>query len=163
MAATREDIFKILQEVKDPEIPVISVVELGIVRDVVIDGESVRVDITPTYSGCPANKVIENSIRETLQAQGFSNVEIRIVYSPPWTTDWISPEARQKLKDYGIAPPGDSAEEEWSPFGNLKRVVPCPYCNSEETNLTSEFGSTACKALYYCNNCQQPFEHFKCV
>ncbi|MFQ5584002.1 MAG: 1,2-phenylacetyl-CoA epoxidase subunit PaaD, partial [Calditrichia bacterium] len=160
---TREDILEILQGVKDPEIPVISVVELGIVRDVVIKGEEIRVDITPTYSGCPANKVIENSIREALETRGFEQVEIRIVYSPPWTTDWIDEEARQKLKEYGIAPPGKPDDEDWSPFGNLKRVIPCPFCNSEDTTLTSEFGSTACKALYYCNTCRQPFEHFKCV
>jgi ring-1,2-phenylacetyl-CoA epoxidase subunit PaaD len=163
MILTKKDIIHILEEVKDPEIPVISVLELGIVRDVHLDGENVLVDITPTYSGCPANRVIEQSIISKLKSKGFDNPAIRIVHSPPWTTDWITEEGKRKLKEYGIAPPGEADSEDWSPFGNLHRVVQCPFCDSEKTKLTSEFGSTACKALYYCENCQQPFEFFKCL
>ena len=163
MIVTKEDIILILEEVKDPEVPAISVVELGIVRDVHLKGDEIQVDITPTYSGCPANKVIENTILSTLKSNGYENSTVQIVYSPPWTTDWITEKGKKKLKEYGIAPPGATENEDWSPFGNLNRVVPCPFCDSENTKLTSEFGSTACKSLYYCDSCHQPFEHFKCV
>jgi ring-1,2-phenylacetyl-CoA epoxidase subunit PaaD len=163
MTATKEQIIKYLEDITDPEIPVVNIVELGIVRDVHYESDGLQVDITPTYSGCPAMKVIENSIYSTLQGKGFENISVKTVFSPPWTTDWLTDEAKQKLKDYGIAPPEKSGNPTWKPFSNANKKVVCPFCDSPQTKLTSEFGSTACKSLYYCNNCQQPFEHFKCI
>jgi ring-1,2-phenylacetyl-CoA epoxidase subunit PaaD len=163
--ANRDDILAILSEVKDPEIPVIDVVELGIVRDIVIDDNELRVDITPTYSGCPAMQVIEREILSTLQSHGFQNARVNTVYSPAWTTDWITPEAREKLRAYGIAPPAGRSD-----FGgiaelvSLRRAKPtteCPFCGSANTIIKSEFGSTACKSIHYCNSCHQPFDYFK--
>lgn len=163
MEATKVQIFEFLEEITDPEIPVVNIVELGIVRDVRYQSDSLQVDITPTYSGCPAMKVIESAIFSTLQEKGFENVVIKTVFSPPWTTDWLTEEAKQKLKEYGIAPPEKTGESTWIPFSNKNKKVSCPFCDSPQTELTSEFGSTACKSLYYCNNCEQPFEHFKCI
>lgn len=157
---TRDEILRCLTDVKDPEIPVLDIVEMGIVRDVEFRDDSVEVSITPTYSGCPAMKVIEDEIVATLQNNGFRNVTTRTVFSQPWTTDWLSEASKQKLKNYGIAPPARLAERK------SKRHfdgVACPYCDSENTELRSEFGSTACKSLHYCQNCSQPFEHFKCI
>lgn len=163
--ANRDDILAILSEVKDPEIPVIDVVELGIVRDVVIDDNELRVDITPTYSGCPAMQVIESEIVSTLQSHGFHNTRVNTVYSPAWTTDWITPEAREKLRAYGIAPPtGRSDLGGIAELVSLRRARPtteCPFCGSANTVIKSEFGSTACKSIHYCNSCHQPFDHFK--
>ena len=163
MEATKEQIIEFLEGITDPEIPVLNIVELGIVRDVHYESDSLQVDITPTYSGCPAMKVIEDSIYATLQEKGFENISVKTVFSPPWTTDWLTDQAKQKLRDYGIAPPEKSGNPTWMPFSNANKKVPCPFCDSAQTELTSEFGSTACKSLYYCNNCQQPFEHFKCI
>lgn len=145
----------ILQLVKDPEVPVLSIVELGIVREVQADPDSasVTVTITPTYSGCPAMKVIEEEITAALTRAGFSEVKIETVYAPAWTTDWLSDHAREKLRQFGIAPPGLVQLESLS--------VRCPYCGSTETGLVSEFGPTACKALHVCRSCRQPFERFK--
>jgi ring-1,2-phenylacetyl-CoA epoxidase subunit PaaD len=160
---TREDLFAALSEIKDPELPVIDIVELGIVRDVAIDGNSVRVDVTPTYSGCPAMQVIEHDIVEAMTAQGFSDVKVKSVFSPPWTTDWLSDETKQKLRDYGIAPPMIAADDSGS-LVTLRRARPtvaCPYCGSSNTTEKSEFGSTACKAIHFCNSCSQPFDYFK--
>jgi ring-1,2-phenylacetyl-CoA epoxidase subunit PaaD len=160
---TREDLFAALSEIKDPELPVIDIVELGIVRDVAIDGNSVRVDVTPTYSGCPAMQVIERDIVEAMTAQGFSDVTVKNVFSPPWTTDWLSDETKQKLREYGIAPPMISADDSGS-LVTLRRARPtvaCPYCGSSNTTEKSEFGSTACKAIHFCNSCSQPFDYFK--
>lgn len=164
-AVTREAILEILREVKDPELPVIDIVELGIVRDVVLENDRLRVDVTPTYSGCPAMAVIERDIVDTLNAHGFSEATVRTVFSPPWTTDWISDETREKLRVYGIAPPPKATHTETpEQLVTIRRgrpVVPCPYCASPNTVEKSEFGSTACKAIYYCNGCHQPFDHFK--
>ncbi len=160
MPPTKEEIFQFLTEVNDPEIPVLSIVEMGIVREVELQDDSVRVVITPTYSGCPAMKVIEEEIVSALQKKGFENVTTRTVFSPSWTTDWLSEETKLKLKEYGIAPPGRASEQDSS--GTLREII-CPFCDSNKTELRSEFGSTACKSLHYCNNCQQPFEHFKCI
>lgn len=161
----RDEILRILREVKDPEIPMIDVVELGIVRDVVIENDQVRVDITPTYSGCPAMQVIEREIVATLHSHGFENARVNTVYSPAWTTDWITPEAKQKLRDYGIAPPTVRSDFEGiAELVSLRRGRPtaeCPFCGSSNTTLKSEFGSTACKSIHYCNSCHQPFDHFK--
>ena len=156
------EIWDVLRGVPDPEVPVISVVELGIVRDVEIDGGAVTVVVTPTYSGCPAMREIERDIVTALRARGFGDVIVRTTYSPAWTTDWIDDAAREKLRAYGIAPPGP-AEETDLVMLRRRRVVACPYCGSEHTTLRSEFGSTACKAIHYCDACRQPFEEFKAI
>jgi ring-1,2-phenylacetyl-CoA epoxidase subunit PaaD len=161
---TTDDIRGFLAEVSDPEIPVLNVVEMGIVRKIVLDNGTLIVKITPTYSGCPAMNAIENEIHHKLQEKGISNFEVITDYSEAWTTDWMTDEARLKLKDYGIAPPQHAGE----PADILKRqdhhkIIPCPYCDSLDTKLQSQFGSTACKAQYYCNECEEPFEYFKCI
>jgi ring-1,2-phenylacetyl-CoA epoxidase subunit PaaD len=162
-AVTRDDVFAILDEVKDPEVPVLSVVELGIVRDVAVDGRGVTVTITPTYSGCPAMRVIEEDITAALEARGLSPIRLETVYAPAWTTEWMSAEAKQKLSAYGIAPPGRLQEESLVRLTRSPAVerVACPYCGSKNTETRSEFGSTACKAIMYCRACEQPFEYFK--
>jgi ring-1,2-phenylacetyl-CoA epoxidase subunit PaaD len=163
--ASREDVLAILDEVMDPEVPVLSVRELGIVRDVEIDVDgAVTVVVTPTYSGCPAIQVIEQDIVSALDLAGYSNARVRTSYAPAWTTEWISGEARAKLKAYGIAPP--TARAESGGLVQLLRARPatqCPYCDSYETELRSEFGSTACKAIWWCRGCRQPFEEFKAL
>lgn len=164
----RTRLFGILDGVKDPEVPVLSVVELGIVRDVRADASgAVEVSITPTYSGCPAMHAIEADIRAALSATGYSDVRITTVFSPAWTTAWIAPEAREKLRAYGIAAPGHlhAGEDELIPLlrRSAPESVPCPYCGSTETVLKSEFGSTSCKSIRYCEGCLQPFEQFKAI
>jgi ring-1,2-phenylacetyl-CoA epoxidase subunit PaaD len=151
-----ERIRHILDTVPDPEIPVISVTELGIVRD--IRPAPPAVVITPTYTGCPATAVIEQSIRDALDTAGFGEVAIRTELSPPWTTDWISDAGRQKLRDYGIAPPPRG-----SASSSLRSdPVECPQCGSLDTSEVSRFGSTPCKALWRCHSCLEPFDRFKC-
>ena len=135
--------FEILASVMDPEVPVLSVVELGVVRDVLVDGDHVTVTITPTYSGCPAMRVIEDDIRSALEAGGFREVTLRTVYAPAWTTDWMSEPAREKLRGYGIAPPHMVTAEQLVPLGPTVRTVDCPFCGSPNTTTESEFGSTA--------------------
>lgn len=157
------EIKVILTEVTDPEIPVLNIVEMGIFRSLEYHDQQWTVWITPTYSGCPAMAAIELAIVNTLQEHGIKNVTVKKDFSEAWTTNWMTPEARKKLKEYGIAPPQKSSKETEpfsSSFNDL--IVPCPYCDSLDTELQSEFGSTACKAQYYCHNCEQPFEHFKC-
>lgn len=159
----KQQIWHWLEEVNDPEIPVLNIVEMGIARSVDVEGNRVVVKITPTYSGCPAMKSIEMEIRVKLLEKGVDRIEIEKDYSHPWTTDWMTDRAKEKLKNYGIAPPEKSTEQDDTlPFRNAK-VVPCPYCDSLNTRLQSEFGSTPCKSQYYCNDCEEPFEHFKCV
>lgn len=160
-APRRDEILAALDSVKDPEIPVVSVVELGIVRDVSVTAEGVVVTITPTYSGCPAMREIEADIAQVLHERGIAPVQIRTIYSPPWTTDWISREAREKLEAYGIAPPGPAASGELVSIGRRAPSLRCPYCKSLSTERKSEFGSTACKAIWFCRSCRQPFEEFK--
>lgn len=160
---TREQAFAALQEVMDPEVPALSVVELGIVRDVEVDAERVTVTVTPTYSGCPAMRVIEQDIEQALLARGAATVTVNVSYAPAWTTDWIPPEAREKLRAYGIAPPGPSDHDALVSIGRRRPAVRCPYCGSVETELRSEFGSTACKAIHMCRSCRQPFEEFKAI
>ncbi len=157
-------VFEILKEVLDPEVPAISVVDLGIVRGAEVDGTRVTVRVTPTYSGCPATQVIEREIAQALERHGFTEVTVKTVFSPPWTSDWINPEAREKLRAYGIAPPGkaDSGLQLVS-LGGPTKTVPCPYCGSSDTSRESEFGSTACKSIHVCHGCRQPFEHFKAI
>lgn len=164
MAFTREQIIGILETVRDPEVPVLSVVDLGLVRDVQIDGENVVVKLTPTYSGCPALEVIERSVVDALRDKGIPRASVERVLSPAWTTDWMSEQGKQKLKEYGIAPPGRCADEPLISIGvGTAPHISCPFCDSQNTERRSQFGSTACKALYYCNACRQPFEHFKAI
>lgn len=155
------DIWGCLAEVADPEIPIISIVDLGIVRDVRITSDGVDVDVAPTYSGCPATEVIEQLVVVALEAQGIENVRVKRVLSPPWTTDWISGSGRDKLHAYGIAPPAGSASKR-SMF-SADRPAACPRCESQQTTRVSEFGSTPCKASYKCEVCLEPFEYFKCI
>jgi len=158
--AGKAEIWQWLADVPDPEIPVVSVVDLGMVRDVRVSGAGVEVDVAPTYSGCPATEVIEDSIVAKLRSEGLDDVTVRRVLSPPWTTDWISDAGRQKLRAYGIAPPAAAAGKR-ELLG--RPAVRCPRCNAEQTTLVSEFGSTACKASYKCGECLEPFEYFKCI
>lgn len=160
MVARIEDIREWVRNIPDPEIPVVSIGDLGILRDVEVN-DAVVVSLAPTYSGCPATEAIEKSVVDELTARGVEGVEIRRVLSPAWTTDWISDEGRAKLKAYGIAPP--SAEGSKRDLLNKNRPVACPRCDSTETVCVSEFGSTACKAAYRCTSCLEPFEYFKCL
>jgi ring-1,2-phenylacetyl-CoA epoxidase subunit PaaD len=157
---SRAQVLEWLSKVPDPEVPALSITDLGIVRDVVVNGE-VMVALTPTYTGCPATEVIEQSVIDALHEQGVKDVVINRVLSPPWTTDWISDEGREKLRDYGIAPPEPGASKRAMLQGD--RAIACPRCSSVDTSLVSEFGSTACKASYKCTACLEPFEYFKCI
>lgn len=149
-------IWEIVEQVTDPEVPVLTIADLGIVRDIKIDGTDIEVIITPTYNGCPAMDMIGMNIKMALLEKGYKKVKITSVLSPAWTTDWMSEDGKRKLKEYGIAPPGKLSDE------TLARVIECPQCRSLNTRLISEFGSTACKALYQCNDCKEPFDYFKC-
>ena len=160
IAISKEQVLDWLSEVADPEIPVLTITDLGIVRGVRVD-EGVTVELTPTYSGCPATEVIEQSVVDALGRQGVEGVRIERVLSPPWTTDWISDEGRAKLRAYGIAPPAEGGSKRELLQG--RRQIACPRCESVDTALVSEFGSTACKASYKCNACLEPFEYFKCI
>jgi len=158
----RDGIWRLLGSVMDPEIPVLSLVDLGVVRDVTVTDQEVEVVITPTYSGCPAMRVMEKSILTALRGSGFECVQVKRVLSPPWTTDWITADGRRKLLEYGIAPPArasDSKRALWDEEPGLR----CPRCESEHTRCVSDFGSTPCKALYRCEDCLEPFEYFKCL
>lgn len=158
----RDEILHWLDEVKDPEVPVLSIRELGVLRDVELVGEEVIVVLTPTYSGCPAMHAMETEVMSTLARHGVPNVRIRTVYAPAWTTDWMSAEAKAKLEAYGIAPPGRVESDALVPL-RRRTPVACPYCRSVNTVMRSEFGSTACKAILFCNGCRQPFELFKAI
>ena len=158
-----DEVYGVLNTVMAPEVPVISVVELGIVRDVAIQQDAVTITITPTYSGCPAMREIEADIRTALIAHGVHDVSVKLVLSPAWTTDWIGPEAREKLRAYGIAPPGRAEPQGLITLTRARAAVPCPFCRSNDTRLQSEFGSTACKAIHVCNSCRQPFDEFKAL
>ncbi|HEX6051815.1 MAG TPA: 1,2-phenylacetyl-CoA epoxidase subunit PaaD [Gemmatimonadaceae bacterium] len=158
----REQILAWLEEVKDPEVPVLSIRELGVLRDVELDGDEVMVVLTPTYSGCPAMRVMEDEVVQALHRRGIERVSVRTVYSPAWTTDWMSAESKAKLEAYGIAPPGRVEQDDLVPL-RRRKPVPCPYCKSVNTTMRSEFGSTACKAILFCNACHQPFELFKAI
>lgn len=159
----KDHIFSLLSEIPDPEIPVISIIELGVIRDItIIDETTIQLKITPTYSGCPAMKQIEDDVRKKLTENGFTNITIITIYSPPWTTDWITTEAKEKLRKYGIAPPENTTEDKSWLTGKIKSIA-CPRCKSQNTKLISQFGSTACKALYQCADCLEPFDYFKCI
>jgi ring-1,2-phenylacetyl-CoA epoxidase subunit PaaD len=159
---TKEHILSALSEIPDPEIPVISIVELGVVRDITINGKSINVVLTPTYSGCPAMKQMEDDVRKKLREKGFETITITTTYNPPWTTDWLSEAAKLKLQNYGIAPPEESTTDK-SFLTNRPKSVTCPRCKSKNTVMVSQFGSTACKALYKCNDCLEAFDYFKCI
>ena len=153
--------WQVLSEVLDPEVPVLSVVELGIVRDVAVDGDRVEVTLTPTYSGCPATEVIADAVAAALRDAGAAEVKVHTRLAPAWTTDWIAPAAAEKLRLYGIAPPHVSAALAEQPLRFHPRGIACPRCESTNTRMLSAFGATACKSLYRCLTCLEPFEHFK--
>jgi ring-1,2-phenylacetyl-CoA epoxidase subunit PaaD len=155
-------VFKLLTTVKDPEIPVLNVVDMGVIRRVEIVDDTIEVDITPTYSGCPAMDVIAANVRTTLEREFSNKVKIDSVMFPPWTTDWLTEDAREKLMAYGISPPEKNTTDKSLLFGHREAVV-CPKCKSTNTERISEFGSTACKAHYRCADCKEPFDHFKCI
>lgn len=156
-------IYSYLEEVKDPEIPVLNVIDLGIVRDIVLnDGGAIEIVITPTYSGCPAMDVITMNIRIMLSTLGFKKINITHSLSPAWTTDWITEEGKRKLRDYGIAPPNPKQQVCNDRLFMSDEAVQCPQCDSFHTHRVSEFGSTPCKALYICDDCKEPFDYFKC-
>jgi ring-1,2-phenylacetyl-CoA epoxidase subunit PaaD len=154
-------IAQILEEVKDPEVPVLSIFDLGIVRDIKVIDDKITITITPTYSGCPAMDVISMDIRLKLIEKGFRNISVQQQLSPAWTTDWMSEEGKQKLKAFGIAPPNPK-QQFCSDEMFRQEAVQCPQCNSYHTQLISQFGSTACKALYRCLDCKEAFDYFKC-
>ena len=160
---SRDELFHILDGVMDPEVPVISVVELGIIRDAEATDDGVVVTITPTYSGCPAMREIETEVRQAIEREGLGPVEIKTVYAPAWTTDWIGEGARAKLEAYGIAPPPPADSNELVPLRRRAVKPRCPYCKSLDTERKSEFGTTACKSIWVCRACTQPFEEFKAL
>jgi len=162
-APTEARIWELLEEVTDPEVPVLSILDLGIVRHVAVEEEHITVTITPTYSGCPAMNTIATDIRLRLLAEGYTQLTIHNQLSPAWTTDWMTPAGRAKLEAYGIAPPvdGTASGHVLNLFGQ-DTAVHCPLCKSAHTHLVSQFGSTACKALYQCDDCREPFDYFKC-
>jgi ring-1,2-phenylacetyl-CoA epoxidase subunit PaaD len=157
-----EKIWDLLEQVNDPELPVLSIIDLGIVRDVKLNHDEVEVIITPTYSGCPAMDVIKMNIRMVLLENGFQNIKLTSILSPAWTTDWMSEQGKQKLKAFGIAPPTVKQQVCHTELFHENEAIQCPRCNSYNTRLISQFGSTACKALYQCNECKEPFDYFKC-
>jgi ring-1,2-phenylacetyl-CoA epoxidase subunit PaaD len=166
-APTADALWGVLSNVLDPEVPVLSVVDLGIVRDIRVDESGTEVTVTPTYSGCPAIQVIEREITLALERAGAWQPRVRTTFAPAWTSDWINPAAREKLRAYGIAPPGPRIDTDDPLVQILRRTpaadVPCPYCGAAVTELRSAFGPTACKSIRYCPSCQQPFEAFKAI
>ncbi|MCA2012632.1 phenylacetate-CoA oxygenase subunit PaaJ [Cereibacter sphaeroides] len=170
MKPALEQVWSWLGEVPDPEIPVISLTDLGIIRDVAYAGETLVVTVTPTYSGCPATSVINFEIDKRLREEGVTDLRLERQLTPPWTTDWIKPEAREALKAYGIAPPIDGTAADGVLAGRISRLtgasnlaVECPRCGSTHTEKVSQFGSTPCKAAYRCRDCLEPFDYFKCI
>lgn len=161
-----QEIWKILETVFDPEVPVLSVVDLGIIRNVEIEQTqpeaTVIISVTPTYTGCPATDVINMSIRMALLEKGFKNIQLKQVLSPAWTTEWMSEKGKEKLKAYGIAPPKPMQVVCTPEHFQEEEAIQCPHCNSYHTKMISRFGSTACKALYQCMECMEPFDYFKC-
>ena len=158
---TEDKIWTLLQEVPDPEIPVLSILDLGVVRTVSVLENEVVIEITSTYSGCPATDVFIADIKSKLGENGFENVQVKMKFSPAWTTDWITESGKIKLEEYGIAPPVNEPDKSVlfaKPF-----IVPCPRCKSKNTKMVSQFGSTACKSLYQCEDCHEPFDYFKCL
>lgn len=169
--ASIEQVWSWLDEVPDPEIPVISLTDLGIIRDVAYADDTLVVTVTPTYSGCPATSVINLDIETKLREEGVENLRLERQLSPPWTSDWIKPQAREALRAYGIAPPIDGTAATGDVLagriarlsGESNLVVTCPRCGSNKTDKVSQFGSTPCKAAYRCRDCLEPFDYFKCI
>lgn len=162
MKTSTDTIYEWLDAVKDPEVPVLSITDLGIVRRIDWEDENLVITITPTYSGCPAMDMIAIGIRMEMLQKGIRNIEIRQQLSPAWTTDWMTEKGKQQLKAYGIAPP-TAVQSVCTPDAfQEEEAIACPRCNSYNTRLVSRFGSTACKALYQCNDCHEPFDYFKC-
>ena len=157
-----QKIWSILESVVDPEVPVLTVTDLGIIREVKLNEDEVEVIITPTYTGCPAMDMIAMNIRLALIEQGYKNIKITSVLYPAWTTDWMSESGKEKLKAYGIAPPNPKQVVCDTKLFAEEEAIQCPLCNSYHTKLISQFGSTACKALYQCLDCKEPFDYFKC-
>jgi len=151
---TAEQIRALISTIPDPEIPVITITDLGVLRNVDVTGDKVTISITPTYSGCPAMDAIRKNIVEVLHEKGIQNVEVKTVHFPVWTTDWMSDDAKERLRKYGISPPEKTITGD--------RQIACPRCGSKDVKLVSQFGSTACKSLFTCNSCREPFDHFKC-
>ena len=160
--AKLEDIKKVISEIPDPEIPVISIKELGVLRNIFYEEDSLKVVITPTYSGCPAMDRFQKDITEKLELLEVKNYEIKMQFDPAWTTDWITDAAKEKLRNYGIAPPAHKTKDKNILLGKKQRIE-CPRCKTKETELVSQFSSTACKAMYRCTSCLEPFEYFKCL
>jgi len=160
-SALEAELWRLLENVPDPEIPALSIVDLGIVRYVRTEGGRVRVGLTPTYSGCPATEVIQRSVQHALEDAGHEDAVIDTVLSPPWTSDWLTEAGKRKLQAFGIAPPAESVSNPRRLFGAPR--VACPRCASTATQLVSEFGSTPCKAHYRCTSCLEPFDYFKCL
>ena len=158
-----QSIWKLLEQIPDPEIPVLSILDLGVVRNVRSEDEVLVVTITPTYSGCPAMNQIEDDIVAKLKVNGVVDVRVDMTYDPPWTTEWMNDDARKRLEEYGIAPPIRGSQDKGTLFKEGVKNVGCPVCKSKNTTLISQFGSTACKALYKCNDCLEPFDYFKCI
>lgn len=159
----KKTIYSYLEEVKDPEVPVLSVIDMGIVRDIVLHkNNSIEIIITPTYSGCPAMDVISMNIRIMLSTLGFKEIKITQILSPAWTTEWMSEEGKRKLQVYGIAPPNSKQQVCDQNLFAANEAVQCPRCSSWHTHRVSEFGSTPCKSLYACDDCKEPFDYFKC-
>lgn len=159
---TVKSVWELLNTIPDPEIPVISIVELGVVRDVKILDENIEIVITPTYTGCPATNFFEKDITTELTKVGFKDIQITHQYNPPWSTDLISEESREKLRAYGIAPPVGKSSDKKFLLGKTPQIQ-CPQCASKNTKMVSQFGSTACKSLYQCNDCLETFDYFKCI
>jgi ring-1,2-phenylacetyl-CoA epoxidase subunit PaaD len=158
----KQTIYSYLEEINDPEVPVLSIIDLGIVRDVKMNDEELEVIITPTYTGCPAMDMITATIKIQLATLGFKKVKVTQILSPAWTTEWMSDEGKRKLKEYGIAPPNPKQQVCDQKLFAEAETVQCPHCSSYHTHRISEFGSTACKALYQCIDCKEPFDYFKC-
>ncbi len=167
MNTGKEKILSVLGEVCDPEIPVLTILDMGIVRDIQFNGDEVEVIITPTYSGCPAMDAIGFDIKMKLLEHGYKKMKVTSVLSPAWTTDWMSEEGKKKLQAYGIAPPqsrtGNPSTDRLNKMLFTEEAnIECPRCHSHDTKLLSQFGSTACKSLHQCNDCKEPFDYFKC-
>lgn len=163
MTATQQNIIDEIKAIPDPEIPVITIEELGILKSISIENNILNVTITPTYTGCPAMQHIENDIKKIAEKHLLSNCKINTVLSPAWTTDWITEAAKEKLRAYGIAPPEKTSVNKAVLSGKAVRVVKCPQCGAADTEMINQFGSTACKALYKCKQCLEPFDYFKCL
>ncbi|PQB05034.1 1,2-phenylacetyl-CoA epoxidase subunit PaaD [Aureitalea marina] len=155
------DLIPILEQVSDPEIPVLTVLDLGVIREAVKEGDEVHIKLTPTYSGCPAMDVIADDLKAALAKHQLKAV-VKLVLSPAWSTDWLSEAGKQKMEAYGIAPPLEASADKAALLGEAA-IVPCTNCGSKSTRMISQFGSTACKALFQCDDCQEPFDYFKCL